>query len=145
MGKQTDDEPFVNSDLIDSINWVVDDTILRDETFKVWEHDISKQEQMHLSELGRFCLCRYHGVPQLSVYGPAGHRGRDHTKGRGKMMDELINTLETEIALTNKHLEEDKARESDRILGQFFRGRVAVEQNNLEIFKRLMDIANRIK
>lgn len=60
-------------------------------------------------------------------------------------MDELINTLETEIALTNKHLEEDKMRETDRILGQFFRGRVAVEQNNLEIFKRLMDIANRIK
>lgn len=60
-------------------------------------------------------------------------------------MEELINTLETEIALNNKHLEEDKAREGDRILGQFFRGRVAVEKNNLEIFKRLMDIANRNK
>lgn len=60
-------------------------------------------------------------------------------------MEELINTLETEIALTNKHLEEDKERESDPILGQFFRGRVAVEQNYVQIFKRLMDIANNIK
>lgn len=47
------DEPFVNTDLIDSINWVVDDTILHDETYKVWEHDLERQEQMHLSELGR--------------------------------------------------------------------------------------------
>lgn len=60
-------------------------------------------------------------------------------------MDEFINTLETEIALNNKHLEEDKARENDPILGQFFRGRVAVEQNYVAIFKRLMDIANTIK
>ena len=47
------DEPFINEDLIDSINSVVDDTILHDETFKSWEHDIDKQERMHLSELGR--------------------------------------------------------------------------------------------
>ena len=46
-------EPYINTDLIDSINWVVDDTILHDETYKVWEHDIDKQEQMHLSELRR--------------------------------------------------------------------------------------------
>lgn len=46
-------EPFVNRELIDSINWVVDDTILHDETFKTWEHDLTKQEEMHLSELGR--------------------------------------------------------------------------------------------
>ena len=60
-------------------------------------------------------------------------------------MDELINTLETEIALTNKHLQEDKEREADPILGQFFRGRCAVESHNVEVFKRLMDICNRIK
>lgn len=60
-------------------------------------------------------------------------------------MEELLSTLETEIALCNKHLEEDKARENDPILGQFFRGRVAVETHDVEIFKRLIDIANRIK
>ena len=54
MGKK-DDEPFINEDLIESINWIVDDTILHDETFKTWEHDLTKQEQMHLSELGRIC------------------------------------------------------------------------------------------
>ena len=46
-------EPFINEDLINSIEWVVDDTILHDETFKTWEHDVDKQEKMHLSELGR--------------------------------------------------------------------------------------------
>lgn len=50
---RTKSEPYINTDLIDSINWVVDDTILHDETYKIWEHDIDKQEQMHLSELGR--------------------------------------------------------------------------------------------
>lgn len=59
-------------------------------------------------------------------------------------MEELLSTLETEIALCNKHLEEDKARVDDPILGQFFRGRVAVETNDIAIFKRLIDIANRI-
>ena len=49
------DEPFLNRELLDSIEWVVDDTILRDETFKTWEHDLTKQEEMHLSELGRIC------------------------------------------------------------------------------------------
>lgn len=52
MGR-SDDKPFVDEELIDSINWVVDDTILHDETFKTWEHDLDQQERMHLSELGR--------------------------------------------------------------------------------------------
>ena len=51
--KKREDEPFINTDLIDRINWVVDDSILHDETWKEWEHDIDKQEQMHLSELYR--------------------------------------------------------------------------------------------
>ena len=50
---QRTDEPYINKDLLDSIGWVVDDTILHDETFKTWEHDLTKQEEMHLSELGR--------------------------------------------------------------------------------------------
>jgi len=59
-------------------------------------------------------------------------------------MDELLITLETEIALASKHLEEDKERINDRILGQFFRGRVAVEEATLSILRKLSDIANNI-
>ena len=59
-------------------------------------------------------------------------------------MDELKMNLETEIALTSKHLEEDRARINDPILGQFFRGRIAVEEQTLIVLKKLMDIANRI-
>ena len=55
MAKSREEEPFINTDLIDKINWVVDDSILHDDTWKEWEHDIDKQEQMHLSELGRIC------------------------------------------------------------------------------------------
>lgn len=50
-----EDEPFINDDFNDRIEWVVDDVILHDDTFKEWEHDIDKQERMHLSELGRMC------------------------------------------------------------------------------------------
>lgn len=59
-------------------------------------------------------------------------------------MDELKMNLESEIALTSKHLEEDRARINDPILGQFFRGRIAVEEQTLIVLKKLMDIANRI-
>lgn len=50
---QRTDKPFIDEDLLESIDWVCDDSILHDETFKTWEHDLTKQEQMHLSELGR--------------------------------------------------------------------------------------------
>lgn len=60
------------------------------------------------------------------------------------MLDELNMNLETEIALVVKHLEEDKARINDPILGQFFRGRVAVEEQVLTTFRKLSDLANRI-
>ncbi|MBQ1293173.1 MAG: hypothetical protein IIY21_04000 [Clostridiales bacterium] len=59
-------------------------------------------------------------------------------------MNELISVLETEIALETKHLNEDEQRIGDPILGQFFRGRAAVEKGNLETLKRLMDIANKM-
>lgn len=55
MKNKYQDEPFINDELNDRIGWVVDDVILHDETWKTWEHDIDKQEQMHLSELGRMC------------------------------------------------------------------------------------------
>jgi len=59
-------------------------------------------------------------------------------------MDELKMNLETEIALTTKHLEEDKARINDPILGQFFRGRVAVEEQTLTVLRKISDMANRL-
>ena len=54
MGRR-EDEPYINEELNERVNWIVDDVILHDETFKTWEHDLDKQEQMHLSELGRIC------------------------------------------------------------------------------------------
>ena len=60
-------------------------------------------------------------------------------------MNELMEVLETEIALQTKHLQEDEDRISDPILGQFFRGRAAVEKSNLETLKRMWDIINRLK
>ena len=51
----TENEPFINEEFNNRIGWVIDDVLLRDETFKEWEHDIDRQEQMHLSELGRIC------------------------------------------------------------------------------------------
>lgn len=59
-------------------------------------------------------------------------------------MDELKRNIETEIALTTKHLEEDKGRINDPILGQFFRGRVAVEEQTLTVLRKLQDLANRL-
>lgn len=59
-------------------------------------------------------------------------------------MEEMKMTLETEIALTTKHLEEDKERISDPILGQFFRGRAAVEEQTLKTLRKLSDIANKL-
>ena len=55
MARRTEDEPYINEELNRRVEWVVDDVILHDETFKTWEHDLDKQEQMHLSELGRIC------------------------------------------------------------------------------------------
>ena len=55
MARKREDEPFINEELNERIDWIVDDVLLHDETFKEWEHDITKQERMHLSELGRIC------------------------------------------------------------------------------------------
>lgn len=59
-------------------------------------------------------------------------------------MNELMTNLESEIALMRKHLEEDKARMGDPILGQFFRGRVAVEDNMMNVLNKLFDISQRL-
>ena len=46
-----DDEPFVNEELMSSIDWVCEDSILHDDTFKI--DDRKTEEAMHLSELYR--------------------------------------------------------------------------------------------
>ena len=53
--KKIENEAFIDEEFNDRIEWIVDDVLLRDESFKEWEHDIDKQERMHLSELGRMC------------------------------------------------------------------------------------------
>ena len=45
----------MNEELNSRIEWVIDDVLLHDDSFKEWDHDIDKQERMHLSELGRMC------------------------------------------------------------------------------------------
>ena len=44
-------EPFVNQDLVDRSEWIINDTILHDDTFKI--HDKEEEEANHLSELWR--------------------------------------------------------------------------------------------
>lgn len=59
-------------------------------------------------------------------------------------MEELKNYLETIIALTSKHIAEDEAWKDDRINGQFNRGRLAVEKADLEIFKKISELVNKL-
>lgn len=57
-------------------------------------------------------------------------------------MEELKNYLETVIALTTKHIAEDEARTTDSINGRFFAGRLVIEKNDLETFKKIFDMVN---
>ena len=59
-------------------------------------------------------------------------------------MDELKNYLETIIALTTKHISEDQAYTTDPYNKRFFEGRLVIEKNDLEIFKRIMDMVNKL-
>lgn len=59
-------------------------------------------------------------------------------------MDDLLMTLETEIALLTKHLQEDEDRKTDKILGQFFKGRATVEAQQLKVLRKLSDMANKL-
>ena len=51
--KKKEEEPFINDNLLDRVDWIIDDVLLHDDTWKEWEHDIDHQEEMHLSELYR--------------------------------------------------------------------------------------------
>lgn len=59
-------------------------------------------------------------------------------------MEELKSYLETVIALTTKHIADDEAWKDDAINGQFNRGRLAVERADLEVFKKLFDMVNKL-
>lgn len=59
-------------------------------------------------------------------------------------MEELKNYLETVIALTTKHIADDEAWKDDRINGQFYRGRLAVEKSDLEVLRKINDLVNRL-
>ena len=58
-------------------------------------------------------------------------------------MEELKAFLETVIALTTKHIADDEAIR-DPLLSEFYRGRLVIERNDLEIFKRINDMVNRL-
>ena len=55
MAKRIDDEAFVDKELTSRIDWIIDDVLLHDDSWREWEHDIDAQERRHLSELGRIC------------------------------------------------------------------------------------------
>lgn len=59
-------------------------------------------------------------------------------------MEELKNYLETIIALTTKHISDDELWKEDPINGQFNRGRLAVEYYDLEVFKKISDMVNKL-
>ncbi len=59
-------------------------------------------------------------------------------------MEELKNYLETVIALTTKHINEDETRKTDPINGRFFEGRLVIERSDLEVLKRISDMVNRL-
>ena len=59
-------------------------------------------------------------------------------------MEALKSYLETVIALTTKHIAEDEEWKEDRINGNFYRGRLAVEKADLELFKNISDKVNKL-
>lgn len=58
-------------------------------------------------------------------------------------MEELKSYLETIIALTTKHIAEDESVK-DPILMEFYRGRLVIERNDLETFRKISDMVNRL-
>ena len=51
--KKIKEEPFIDQDFVDRVNWIVDDTILHDDTWKKWEYNKAHEMAMDLSELRR--------------------------------------------------------------------------------------------
>ena len=57
-------------------------------------------------------------------------------------MEEILQILLNRKAIQMGHIAEDKGRFNDPFLGQFMRGRVAVEENDVEW---LDDLINRVE
>lgn len=53
-------------------------------------------------------------------------------------MQQIIDEIKSHRALIMGHLTEDKGRFSDPFLGQFMRGRVAVEENEVDWLDKLI-------
>ena len=59
-------------------------------------------------------------------------------------MEQLKSYLETVIALCTKHIADDEQWKEDRINGNFFQGRLAVEYADLEVLKKISDMVNKL-
>lgn len=59
-------------------------------------------------------------------------------------MEQLKSYLETVIALTTKHIAEDEQYKNDRINGRFYEGRAVIEKNDLEVFKKIQSMINKM-
>ena len=53
-------------------------------------------------------------------------------------MEQLINEIKDRKAIVMSHISEDKGRFGDPFLGQFMRGRVAVEEDEVEWLDKLI-------
>jgi len=58
-------------------------------------------------------------------------------------MEELKSYIETIIALTTKHIAEDE-KVTDAYLKEFYRGRLVIERNDLEVFKKISEMINKL-
>jgi hypothetical protein len=58
-------------------------------------------------------------------------------------MNEILEALQNRKAILKGSIAEDKARYNDAFLGQFMRGRVAVEERWLEEVDKLIEVIER--
>ena len=47
-------DPYINYELLKRVR-KAREKLVNDEDYKIWERDLDKQEERHLSELGRMC------------------------------------------------------------------------------------------
>ena len=47
-------DPYINYELLKRVR-KAREKLVNDEEYKIWERDLDKQEERHLSELGRMC------------------------------------------------------------------------------------------
>lgn len=45
-----EDEAYIDDELIDRVEWIEEDGILHDDTWKAWERRLGDKEALHLSE-----------------------------------------------------------------------------------------------